>query len=98
MPKPKSEKHKAKVAAAVSTKIAAAATTTAVYEKPTKEDLAKAAKVSEKNFIKDGKPSCFKCLSEDHTVFECSKCTKGEAKALMDRAREVWKKTKTRNI
>ena len=53
-------KHEKKPEAKFSKKIAAVAKT--VSEKPMKEDVAKASKVPDTNFIKEGKPSCFKCF------------------------------------
>ena len=46
-------------------------------------------KVPDSNFLTAEK-ACWKCLSKDHNVFACPKAAEGEAKILMERAREVW--------
>jgi hypothetical protein len=40
----------------------------------------------------------FSGLSKAYTVFKCPKVAEGEAKKLMDRAREVWKIEKEKKV
>ena len=50
-------------------------------------------RVPDSNFLTEEKV-CWKCLSKDHNVFACPKAAKGEAKLLIERAREVWASAK----
>ncbi|RHY54925.1 hypothetical protein DYB30_013223, partial [Aphanomyces astaci] len=51
-------------------------------------------KIPKSNFTQE-KRACFKCLSTEHNVFKCPKVADGEAKLLMERARSIWKETKS---
>ncbi|KAF0701754.1 hypothetical protein As57867_007834, partial [Aphanomyces stellatus] len=51
-------------------------------------------KVPKSNFTQE-KRACFKCRSTEHNVFKCPKAADGEAKLLMERARSIWKETKS---
>ncbi|RLN99441.1 hypothetical protein DYB28_005996 [Aphanomyces astaci] len=51
-------------------------------------------KIPKSNFTQE-KRACFKCLSPEHNVFKCPKVSDGDAKLLMERARSIWKETKS---
>ncbi|RHZ38922.1 hypothetical protein DYB26_016010, partial [Aphanomyces astaci] len=51
-------------------------------------------KIPKSNFTQE-KCACFKCLSTENNVFKCPKVADGEAKLLMERARSIWKETKS---
>ncbi|RLO04642.1 hypothetical protein DYB28_001694, partial [Aphanomyces astaci] len=51
-------------------------------------------KIPKSNFTQE-KRAYFKCLSPKNNVFKCPKVADGEAKLLMERARSIWKETKS---